>query len=190
MLGVCAIMPASEKPASADQKPEIDARAFPYMDGDVQCIGYFAAPRMQMMAMDAYPVAVIFPEWWGMTDHTKSVAEEFARQGYYALVADMYGNGVVVDTPAEAQALATPWYEDRAAMARQAQAAIDAVSKFGGADRRRVGAIGFCFGGTIALELARQQVPIRAAVECSRWFAVAKCCGEGCRANVGVARRR
>ena len=152
-------------PVMANEEPiAVDSGPMPYTDGDQKCIGYFAAPQIQVMAMRAYPVIIIFPEWWGATDHTKRVACSLAEQGYYALVADIYGDGLVADTVDKAKEQSQIWYQDREAMVRRATAAITAVSRYGGADPDRVGLLGFCFGGTVALEVARAKGPIRGAV--------------------------
>jgi dienelactone hydrolase len=110
------------------------------------------------------PAVVIFPEWWGVNDYVKRRARELAGLGYVAFVADMYGKGVVATTPEEAGALAGAFYQDRAKFTSMATAAYEQMLMQDNVDTARTGAIGFCFGGTAALYLARSGAEILGAV--------------------------
>jgi dienelactone hydrolase len=101
------------------------------------------------------PGVVVFPEWWGMTDYPKQRAEQLAKLGYVAFAADMYGNGTATDSADEAAKLMTAVRGDLNLMRARAQAALDVLSSDPHVDRKRIAAIGYCFGGTVALELAR-----------------------------------
>jgi dienelactone hydrolase len=101
------------------------------------------------------PGILIFPEWWGITDYPKNRAEQLARLGYVAFVADMYGGGKMTDDPAEAGKLAGAVKNDLDTLRSRAQAAMDTLAKDPHVDGAHIAAIGYCFGGTVALELAR-----------------------------------
>jgi dienelactone hydrolase len=106
--------------------------------------------------MDALtPMVVVVPEWWGKTDHTKSRGKKLASEGYAALVVDMYGNEKVVDTPPEAQALATPFYEDPKKGVDKLNQYLKALEESQAISPAKIYAIGFCFGGTQVLNWAR-----------------------------------
>jgi dienelactone hydrolase len=110
------------------------------------------------------PGILILPEWWGVNDYVKNRALHLAQLGYVALVADMYGNGQITTNAGEAQKLATRFYHDNKLMRARSQAALDELKKDSHADAKRIAAIGYCFGGTCALELARSGAPLAAVV--------------------------
>jgi len=97
---------------------------------------------------------VIFPEWWGMTDYPKSRAKQLAELGYIAFAADMYGDAQMTDDPQQAGKWAGAVKGDRALMRARAQAAVDVLKGQPNVNADRMAAIGYCFGGTCALELA------------------------------------
>lgn len=102
------------------------------------------------------PGVLVFPEWWGVTAHAKQRGEMLAKLGYVALVADLYGDAKTVDTADEAGKLAGPLKGgDRAEMRTRAAAALEQLRMHPKVDDNKIAAIGFCFGGTTALELAR-----------------------------------
>jgi dienelactone hydrolase len=99
------------------------------------------------------PGVLVVPEWWGLNDFAKDIAQKLAGLGYVALAADMYGGGYVTTDREEAAKLASirenpPLLRARAAAALKTLAAEPRV------DPQRLAAIGFCFGGTTVLQLA------------------------------------
>jgi dienelactone hydrolase len=106
------------------------------------------------------PGVVIFPEWWGLTEYPKQRAEQLAQLGYVAFAADMYGDGKTTDDPAEAGKLDKAVMDDSAVLRGRAQAALDVLTKDPHVDTSKIAAIGYCFGGTVSLELARSGAPI------------------------------
>jgi dienelactone hydrolase len=101
------------------------------------------------------PGVLVFPEWWGLTDYPKHRAEQLAQLGYVAFAADMYGKGVTTDNPADAGKLAGNVLDDLDLLRGRAQTAYTMLAKDSHVDTHRIAAIGYCFGGTVALELAR-----------------------------------
>jgi dienelactone hydrolase len=110
------------------------------------------------------PGVVVVHDWMGLAPITEQRANELAAQGYVAFAADIYGKGVRPKTPQEAGALAGKYKSDRKLLRERVRAAYDALSKFRLTDTTRLAAIGFCFGGTTALELARSGAPLKAVV--------------------------
>jgi dienelactone hydrolase len=106
------------------------------------------------------PGVVIFPEWWGLNDYPKHRAEQLAQLGYVAFAADMYGNDKVTDSADEAQQLMKGVEGDNSLLRARAQAALDQLAKDPHVDPKKIAAIGYCMGGTIALELARSGAPL------------------------------
>jgi len=106
---------------------------------------------------------LVVHEWWGLNDYARRRAAELAEAGYAAFACDMFGSPPV-DTPQAASAQSKPFYADRELMRGRARAALDALAGHPQVDGERLGAIGFCFGGTVALELARSGAPLDALV--------------------------
>lgn len=99
------------------------------------------------------PGVLVVHEWWGLNDYTKRRTEQLAQMGYVALAADMYGRGVTTRDPQEAARLAGQ-IRGTPLMRQRARAALHVLAENQLVDRRRLAAIGFCFGGTTVLELA------------------------------------
>lgn len=110
------------------------------------------------------PAVLIVHPWWGLGEYSKSRARELAGLGFAAFALDMYGTGVLVDTPEEAQALATGFYVDRGLMRSRAEAGLRAMLRQAEVDGDDVAMIGYCFGGTVSLELARAGADLDAVV--------------------------
>ncbi|MGE0798077.1 MAG: dienelactone hydrolase family protein, partial [Lautropia sp.] len=98
---------------------------------------------------------IVVHEWWGITPHVREEARKLAAQGYTAFVADMYGDGKTADNPKDAGALAGSVRKDAAVMLSRFAAAKDTLAKQATVDAGKIGAIGFCFGGSVVLDAAR-----------------------------------
>lgn len=101
------------------------------------------------------PGVIIIHDWMGLGEFTKAKAEQLAKQGYVALAADVYGMGVRPANVEEASQLATKYKEDRALLRTHVRAAFEELLNMPNVDRSRIVVMGYCFGGTAALELAR-----------------------------------
>lgn len=105
------------------------------------------------------PALLMVPNWMGISEPSLVKAEQIAAMGYVVLVADIYGREVRPKDGREAAAAAGKVKGDRALMRSRVNAALELLRALPGEtaqlDRERIGAIGFCFGGTTVLELAR-----------------------------------
>lgn len=110
------------------------------------------------------PGVLVFPEAFGLSEHAISRAERLASEGYVALACDLHGNGDLVDDLQQAIGLLQPLFVDPAKTRSRAGCGLQALIARSEVDAARVGAIGFCFGGTMALELARSGAEIKAVV--------------------------
>ncbi len=110
------------------------------------------------------PGVLVVHEWWGRGPYAEKRARMLAEHGFVAFALDMYGTGVLVDSPAEARELAMPFYADRPLMRDRAIAGLDVLLGSERVDPDRVAAIGYCFGGTVVLEMARAGAPLAAVV--------------------------
>ena len=132
-----------------------------YMQGGTTLQGYLAYDDS---IKDKAPAILIFPEWWGVNNYAEGRARQLAALGYIAFVADVYGKGVRPRTPAEAGKTATIYIMDRPLMRARAAAGLDELRSFKNVDTDRIVAIGYCFGGGCALELARTEADIKGVV--------------------------
>ena len=101
------------------------------------------------------PGILIVHQWKGAGDYEKKRGEMLARMGYVAFVADIYGKGVRPQQVPEASAQAAKYKEDRQLLRKRVRAGLEQLKKARMVDAENTAAIGYCFGGTTALELAR-----------------------------------
>ncbi len=123
-----------------------------YRHGATVLVGYLAYDDA---VAGKRPGVLVVHEWWGLNDYAKRRAEELARLGYVAFALDMYGKGTVTTNPKEAGRLAEPFRSDRQLMRARAAAGLEVLRNRPQTDPGRIAAIGYCFGGTTVLELAR-----------------------------------
>lgn len=101
------------------------------------------------------PAVLIGHEWTGIQDYERRRAEEIAQLGYVAFALDVYGKDVRPETADAAAKESAKYKENRELLRARALAGLDEVRKLELVDPTRVAAIGYCFGGMTALELAR-----------------------------------
>lgn len=123
-----------------------------YTDGDTTLEGYLAYDRSKS---GPRPVVIVSHAWGGQDDFSRKYAERFADLGYLGFALDIYGKGVRGTSPEQNAKLMEPFVKDRALLLRRIAAAVHTVRNYDKADRHRVAAIGFCFGGMCVLDLAR-----------------------------------
>ena len=144
--------------------PAVKTETVTYKIGDKTFEGSVSRPAQ--MPAGKVPGVLVFHDWTGYGPFTRERAEDLAKLGYIAFAADMYGQGVHAQNPQEAGKLAGAFYQDKEAslFRTRTQAALAELLKQPGVDPARIGAIGFCFGGTCALELARAGAAVPAVV--------------------------
>jgi dienelactone hydrolase len=114
---------------------------------------------------DKVPGVLVAPEWWGLNAYVKGRAQQLAKLGYVAFVLDPYGDGKVTTDPKEAGKWAGALRGgDRKELRERANAALDLLKRNEHVDPEKVAAIGYCFGGTAALELARSGAELAGVV--------------------------
>ncbi len=101
------------------------------------------------------PGIVMVHEWWGITKHIHNEAHKFAEQGYTAFIADMYGGAKTADNPTDAGALSGSVMKNPMVMESRFNAARDQLAQQVSVDTQRIGAVGYCFGGAVVLNMAR-----------------------------------
>jgi dienelactone hydrolase len=153
LLAMLVAVVAGALPAAA----EIRSEPIEYRDGPTLLRGYLAYDDA---TQDPRPAVLVAPEWWGTNSYPQHRAQMLARMGYVAFAIDMYGKGKVTDDPRQAGDWATPFRNDRALMRQRAMAGLNTLLAQKYVDANRVAAIGYCFGGTVVLELARSGAPL------------------------------
>jgi dienelactone hydrolase len=110
------------------------------------------------------PAILIAPDWSGLNEFAKEKAQQLAQMGYVAFALDMYGAGKVGLSNDEKAELMQPLIQDRTLLLARMQAALSTVSEMATVDNQKIAAIGFCFGGLCALDLARSGAEIKGVV--------------------------
>lgn len=110
------------------------------------------------------PAVLVVHDWTGRNDFACQKAEQLAELGYVGFAVDMFGIGKLGKTKEEKQALIEPFVKDRKLLRDRIHAAFDTVRKMDAVNVARIGVIGFCFGGMVALDLARSGAELRGAV--------------------------
>jgi dienelactone hydrolase len=109
------------------------------------------------------PGVLVVHEWWGLNDYIRDRTRQVAQMGYVAFAPDMYGEGKTTRDPKEAGA----WSGDvrkSGELVPRAKAGLDILRKQKGVDGQRLGAMGFCFGGSTVLALAYSGEPLKGTV--------------------------
>jgi dienelactone hydrolase len=132
-----------------------------YRDGETELEGYLAAPEDMTGTI---PGILIVHQWMGVTDHEKEVADRLAAQGYVAFACDIYGKHDRPEDRSEAGRYAGMYKGDVALYRQRLSVALNTLRNRPEVDSDRIAVIGYCFGGTGALELARSGADIKAAV--------------------------
>ena len=132
-----------------------------YLDGDVLLEAFFA---FDDSLTGRRPAVLINHTWAGRDDFVAEKAKKIAALGYVAFAVDMYGKGVLGTTAEENAKLMQPFMDDRQMLAKRMQAALYAVKLLPWVDDSKVAAMGFCFGGLCALDLARTGADLKGVV--------------------------
>lgn len=101
------------------------------------------------------PGVLVVHEWWGLNEYSRKRARMLAELGYTALALDMYGDGKQAHHPEEANKFSSELMKNQDAAKARFEAAHALLVKQDSVDPKRIAAIGYCFGGTIVLEMAR-----------------------------------
>jgi dienelactone hydrolase len=110
------------------------------------------------------PGVVVFPEGFGLGSHAKGSAERLAALGYVTIACDLHGEGREFIELSEVMPLLDPLMAEPLRNRARAKAGLDALLARPEVDGSRIAAIGFCFGGIMALELARSGADLRGIV--------------------------
>jgi dienelactone hydrolase len=142
-------------------RAEIKTEIVEYKEGDTILEGYLA---YDSKITAKAPAVVIVHQWKGLTDYEKKRAHMLAELGYVAFAVDIYGKGVRADNPQAAGQLAGKYKGDRPLLRKRVNAGLDWIKKHPKVEANKIAAIGYCFGGTTALELARSGAELNGVI--------------------------
>jgi dienelactone hydrolase len=151
LLTVAAVVAWAAEPVVTD---------LPVQDGDLVLTGRYAAP---VRDSGKAPAVLVVHEWWGRNAYAERRAVELARLGYAAVAVDCYGEPASPDFPTAVRRSA-PFYQDPSLFTRRITPFLAALRAKPEVDGQRVAAIGFCFGGSAVLQLARSGADLKAVV--------------------------
>jgi dienelactone hydrolase len=148
--------------ASALAQADIQTKEIPYTAADgTQLLGYYAyddavkGPR---------PGVIVVHEWWGLNDYAKRRARELAALGYSALAVDMYGAGQHTEHPKDAMGFMKAATANAETSKTRFLAGLDLLKAQPQTDASKLAAVGYCFGGKVVMDMARQSLPLAAVV--------------------------
>ena len=147
--------------AAASMQAAVQFQKVEYKQGDTVCEGLlvyddiFKGPR---------PGVLVAHQWKGLTDYEKMRGELLAMRGYVAFCADVYGKGVRADNAKDAGELAGKYKADRKLLRERITAALSFLRGHERVNPKQIAAIGYCFGGTTVLELARSGADVAGVV--------------------------
>ena len=133
-------------------------KAVAYQDGTQKLNGLVTSNAGKKL-----PGVLILPAWKGIDDEAKNSAIELEKQGYVVFIADIYGEGNIPTDNASASKIAGTYKQDYKAYQQRISVALEELKKQG-ANPEKIAVIGYCFGGTGALETARAGFPVAGVV--------------------------
>ncbi len=139
----------------------IQSKTIEYKQGDATLEGVLV---WDDAVKGARPGVLVVHQWMGLTDYEKHRAEMLAQLGYVAFCADIYGKGIRPKDTKEAGVEATKYKSDRALLRLRVSAGLEELKKSQLVDAKRIAAVGYCFGGTTVIELARNGADIKGIV--------------------------
>ncbi len=130
-----------------------------YPSDGVTVRAYMVGPKAKSL-----PAIIVVQEWWGLNDHIKDVARRYAKEGYVAIVPDLYsrlGNKVTADPNEAGKLMGALQQQDGL---KDLNATVNYLKTVSGVDAARIGVTGFCMGGSYALMVPCVNSSIKAAV--------------------------
>jgi dienelactone hydrolase len=142
-------------------RAQLVSKAVEYQQGDTVLEGYSIYDDA---VQGKRPGVLVVHQWKGLGDYEKKRATLLARLRYNVFATDIYGKGIRPRNPKEAGAEAGKYKNDRSLLRARVRAGLEVLARQELADAKRMAAIGYCFGGTTVLELARSEADLAGVV--------------------------
>lgn len=144
--------PVAYEPTSfATAKPVLDGQEIKYSTENTDMLGYLAFDANQE---GKRPGVLVIHEWWGHNEYARGRAEMLADLGYVALAVDMYGDGKKADHPQDAGKFSSAVFANMDEAKDRFEQAMKTLKAHPMVDSDKIAAIGYCFGGSVALTMA------------------------------------
>jgi dienelactone hydrolase len=157
-LAITAVLLSQAAPAP---RADVKTREVEYRQGETVLQGFIAWDDAQR---GKRPGVLVVHEWWGHNQHARDQARRLAEAGYVGFALDMFGKGKVTTHPQDAQGFVNEVMKDPAVPAARFNAALEQLKQDPHVDPERIAAIGYCFGGSVVLNMARAGADLRAVV--------------------------
>ena len=141
--------------------PKLKEETINYKADTINAVGYIVYNEN---SKDKRPAVLIVHEWWGLNDYAKKRARQLAEMGYVAMAVDMFGDGKTADDPKGAMALAGPFYQNVQLTKTRLDAAMNKLKEYPQVDTGKIAAIGYCYGGFVVLNAAKQGADLKGVV--------------------------
>ncbi len=147
--------------AAGTAHAKVETKVVEYKQGDTVLQGFLA---WDAAAKGKHPGVLVVHEWWGHNQHARNQAIRLAEAGYVGFALDMYGKGKVATHPADAQAFAKEATKDPELVKARFDAALAVLKRQPQVDPEKIAVFGYCFGGGVALNMARAGEDLDAVV--------------------------
>jgi dienelactone hydrolase len=154
-----------------------------YQADGQRLVGYWAVDDAKA---GKRPGIIVAHEGGGLTDHAKNSARKLAEAGYAAFALDYYGDGQPLADMSTAMGRIGAWMADPTGIRARAHAALEVLTSQAETDANRLAGIGYCFGGTTVLEMARAGEPLAAVVGFHSGLGTAKPAAPGIKPKILV----
>lgn len=144
---------------AATASAEVKTKEITYTQGKTPLQGFIA---WDDAAKGKRPGVLVIHEWWGHNEHARNQAIRLAKAGYVGFALDMYGQGKLADHPKDATAMSGELMKDPATVKARFDAALAELKKDPHVDPAKIGVVGYCMGGSIALQMAREGEDVQA----------------------------
>ena len=139
----------------------VQTQEIKYQFEGMEYVGYVAKPKV---ISGKLPGVLVVHEWWGQTDYPRKRADMLAELGYIAMAVDMYGGRKTAAHPKDAGTFYNAVMSDAKIMNGRFNAALKAFHTVKELDQGKLAAIGYCFGGSVVLDMAKQGINLKGVV--------------------------
>lgn len=156
LIGIASCKPKKENTTDTKETQEelpvkVKGEEVTYATDSTNLKGYIAYDEN---VTEKRPGVLIVHEWWGHNDYVRQRANMLAELGYTAIAVDMYGDGKLADHPDDAGKFASSVMTNLPEATARFNAALDLLKSHESVDGDKIGAIGYCFGGSVVLTMA------------------------------------
>ena len=159
LFSLAFLISATHINATIGKDPALKSKDITYSIGNQNFKGYIA---WKEDGKAVKPGILVVHEWWGLNDYAKMRADMLADLGYVAMAVDMFGDGKVYETATDAQNAAGYIFSHPDLLKERITKGYEVLASQKIVDKKHIGAVGYCFGGTVALNAAAIGIPLQA----------------------------